>query len=197
MIQETFLANDYTHLVLAPDDMTFTRENLIQVLQDAREGDFEVIGGVCNVDLDWNYDRLLLVKDKIVPLKRENKIRYFEHISVYYYATGRLKEEYAADPIVRTVWQGFPLTCIRRDVLELIRFRTDAAYNDLPPSEGCCVDDVFSWDLIQNNIASYTDLRVRTQHLKRNKNNAFLQPLRDAKQAHYDHRKATEPMPDL
>jgi len=196
LIQEQFLSADYTHLILAPDDLTFTRENLIRLLQDVKDRNFDVIGGVCNVDLDWNDDRLLLVTDKVVPLKRENKLRYFEHIHRYYAYNGKLRPEFARDPILRTVWQGFPLTCIKRSVLEIIKLRTDAEFNDLDPAYGCCVDDVFSWDLLQNNIASYTDLRIRTKHLKKNKNNARLQPIKN-KNAYFKLEKAKEPMPEL
>jgi hypothetical protein len=73
---------------------------------------------------------------------------------------------YKQKPIIRTHWQGFPLTGIRRDVLEEIKLKTNM--------KGSSVDDVFCWDCIQNEIPMWTDLRIRMNHLKINDKNSRM-----------------------
>lgn len=177
-IQTFFLEaiEDYTHLMICPDDLLITAENITQILRDIDIYDYEVIGGVCNLDLDWNADLLIIGLEPIPPV-RSDRTRFFQKADKYFNYDGQLQYDYKQNPIIRTMWQGFPLTTIRRDVLEEITFRNDAEYNNLPIELGCCIDDVFCWDLIKHNIQSFTDLRIRMIHLKRNQQNAYLQPL--------------------
>jgi hypothetical protein len=172
-IQEFFLSRkQYTHLIIWPDDLVATRDHVWQLLYDILEYDFEVIGGICQIDNDWYYDKMIISLKALYP-NRNDRFRYFEKFEDYYWHD-KLKPEYEKNPIIRTMWQGFPLTCIRRDVLEQIQFRNDHEFNDLPKELGCCIDDVFCWDCIQNEIQTFTDLRIRMNHLKINDNNSRM-----------------------
>jgi hypothetical protein len=172
-IQEFFLSRKaYTHLILWPDDLLATREHIEQLIEDVLEHDYPVIGGICQIDNDWFYDKMIISLKALHP-KRDDRFRYFEKFEDYFWHD-ELRPQYKEKPIIRTMWQGFPLTCIRRDVLEEIKFRNDSEFNGLPKDAGCCMDDVFCWDCIQNEIQMFTDLRIRMNHLKINDNNTRM-----------------------
>jgi hypothetical protein len=115
----------------------------------------------------------MIISLKPLHPKRADRFRYFEKFEDYFH-NNQLLPEYQEKPIIRTFWQGFPLICIRRDVLEQITFRNDHEFNDLPKEAGCCLDDMFCYDCLQNEIPMFTDLRIRMNHLKINDNNAKL-----------------------
>jgi len=60
--------------------------------------------------------------------------------------------------IIKVKFSGFALCCIPRIVVEKVPFRGDL---------DCCMDATFSLDLEAEGIDQFANLRVRTQHLRR------------------------------
>jgi len=60
--------------------------------------------------------------------------------------------------IIKVKFSGFALCCIPRIVVEKVPFRGD--YD-------CCMDATFALDLADEGIEQFANLRVRTQHLRR------------------------------
>lgn len=164
-IQDYFLKNDYDYLMIYPDDLLVSSKDVSLLMFDMINYRFQVCGGFCNVDQDW-YKEYMNISLKPFKPDETDQFRYFEKFEDYFWHD-KLKPEYQEKPIIRTMWQGFPLTCIRRDVLEEIKIK--------PNMKGYAVDDAFCWDCIQNEIPMYTDLRIRMNHLKYNDNNTSMQ----------------------
>ncbi len=40
----------YTHLAVMPDDLEVRPENIMQLINDIKDGGYQVIGGMCNID---------------------------------------------------------------------------------------------------------------------------------------------------
>lgn len=178
--QEFFLENDhYSHILICPDDLLIEKEHIIQLIADTMQYNYPVIGGLCQVDNDDFKDDMAFSLTPFKP-RISDRFRYFEKFDKYFFHD-KLRSEYQDNPILRTMWQGFPLTCIRKDVIQEIGFRDDAEFKGLPRGSGCCIDDGFCYDCIQNEIPMYTDLRIRMNHLKFNDNNTRMQLVKDKK----------------
>jgi hypothetical protein len=180
LIQDFFLKNEqYTHLIIWPDDLLVSVANVTQLLLDLNQHDYPVIGGICQIDNDWYYDKMIVSLRPLYP-KRDDRFRYFEKFEDYYKYDQEINQftellpYYKDKPILRTFWQGFPFMAIKRSVLQDIEFRNDYQFNNIPKDAGCCLDDVFCWDCLQNEISMWTDLRIRMNHLKINDNNTSM-----------------------
>lgn len=165
-MRDYFLKEDYDYFIIWPDDLVATHMDLQQLIDDCNAKPYEVIGGVCQIDNTTNAD-MMAVSRRILHPKRNNRARHFETFKEFYDNNGNLWPKWRNNPIIKTRWQGFPLTCISRDVVKLIPFRNDASFNNLPLDMGCCSDDVFCWDCLQNEIEMFTDLRIRCDHLRK------------------------------
>ena len=69
-------------------------------------------------------------------------------------------------PIFRVMHSGFALQCIRRDVVEMISFVTDAADNGLKESETSSVDIMYSNSCAIAGVAIMVDPRIKMLHLR-------------------------------
>jgi hypothetical protein len=148
-----FLAHDYTHLCILPDDLIVSVEGYNTLIRDIMDNDFQVISGACNVD-NGHYKNCLnvtptyLINPTSPPeghYKKWLKIQEAEEIVSQGYSLYEVK------------FSGFPLMFIRRDVVEILPFRD---YN------GCCIDSTFCSDCVMLEIPIYVDLRVIMKHLK-------------------------------
>lgn len=177
-LRSFFLQNEeYTHLVLIPDDLVFTMEDVEQLKADLAAFDYPVLSGICNVDMDENKDKWSITENlphPVRPLKRidakENKVRRWYGWRWYSWFTDKTlqeeKERQKSD-IIRVQHSGFALQVIRRDIVDQIDFMTDAVENGIAESETSSVDIMFSNSCGKEGIPIYADTRVQTLHLRR------------------------------
>lgn len=147
---------DYTHLVLLSDDATATNENLRVLLKDVMLLDPPMIGGVCNVDMYKD-------KDKAAVTRNIPKELWIDGQREYDFYTFDDLEKLAQD-VFQVGFQGWPLTWIRRDIVELIPFRGDNILNKTPI--GYSFDVTYANDMAKHGIPMYVDRTVRLEHLK-------------------------------
>ena len=149
--------HDYTHLIIVPDDLIVTEDQIEQLFDDS---EYHVISGWCvhgktkdpRVGLDTNLSYHLFTGE---PSKGEYED--YKHITVEE-VNRILNDPGPTDhPIKEVKFSGFAPTIIPRIIVDLIPFRT---------SEGCCVDSCFAQDLDKKGIPQFVDFRVKTIELK-------------------------------
>lgn len=144
---------DYTHLIINPDDLIVTEEQIEHLLTINRE---QVISGWCvhgktkdpRVGLDTNIARNFYKGEP-------HKGNYWDYDWITVEQANYLVN--TGDEVRVVGFSGFAPTIIPRDVVEKIPFRT---------SEGCCVDSCFAQDLDKLGLKQYVDFRVKTIELK-------------------------------
>ena len=147
----------YTHLVICPDDLIITSQNLEMLLLSAIDG--KVISGWCTNTINENWKEINDSSiSETLPYKPPHKAKYdsYNFLSV----KEVLQRRKQGHTIIKINFSGFVLQVIPRRVLEIIPFRGD---ND------CCTDANFALDLADNRIDQYANLMVRTVHLRRKK----------------------------
>jgi hypothetical protein len=146
----------YTHLVILPDDLIVTQKHIDQLVEDIKERDYEVLSGICAVD------ELPINKGKYAVCQNANPSLADLSIKSYDYLTTEQRDAYLkyGFPIINVRYAGFPLIFIRRDVIEKIDFRPIPYYN-------CCPDVQFCYDCEALGISLFVDLRVVGNHLKK------------------------------
>jgi hypothetical protein len=150
-----FLYNyEYTHLVIHPDDLIATQDNLEWILLTT--GDDRVMSGWCINTIKDNWQEL---NDTNISYNlphdppAEGVYEDFNFIPVKDIET--LLSQGTA--IIKVKFAGFALCCIPRTIVEQIPFRGD---------DDCCMDSTFSLDLEAQLMEQFVNMRVRTQHLK-------------------------------
>lgn len=142
---------EYTHFVIMPDDLLVDVETIDRLISDLKKRDYPVLSGVCNFNCDKfeTYDI-----DVIIDWNHQSGREYLMMNEIpnreYYGKSGQHKG------IKRVAFSGFPLTFIRRDVLEKVPFA----------SVGKGIDSEFSVALLRAKIEQYVDFDARNLHLK-------------------------------
>lgn len=145
---------DYTHLVLATDDIVVKPEHIVQLQKDLDEFDYPVISGMMNVDQDDDVHVNLTWE---LPIK-DRKHRQYNNIR---------REMIADEPdIFQVAFSGFPLMAIRRDIVKPYIFAADKVFQGFPPYRGASLDLVFCWYCKENNIPVMVDKRIDMKHLR-------------------------------
>jgi hypothetical protein len=181
LLRQYFLEHkQYTHMILCPDDLVIKPEDMKQIKHDVLEGDYPVISGICNVDLDINKDSYTIclnIPHPVRPITRKEE-RIWKHGSIpafalpwrwYAWYNDDLikKEQELQKSIIIRVWHsGFALQAIRRDVVEQIPFQTDAVANGLEHMECSGTDIIYSNSLAASGIPQYADPRIKMVHLR-------------------------------
>jgi hypothetical protein len=159
IIREQFLkhSNQYTHLVICPDDLLIDDpKKLYTLLEDSQElGDKAIVSGYCNVDTSEN-SKYANVTQYDVSNERHGRI--------YQWFTLQQLEQHEAD-LIEVKFSGFALMVIPRAAIEQIPFRNDSSTGQFDYL-GCCVDVMFCNDAIEKGYKIYVDTDVRLQHLK-------------------------------
>lgn len=145
---------EYTHLILHPDDLIVNYEHYVKLMKNIEEHDFPVISGICNVDSN-SRNHILACVDKPFPSLKRN-IRSYKFMSVDEINTG----------IRRMLWIGFPFMWVRRDIMEKIEFEDDSRWNMNSPNLGWGFDIVFCHYCKELDIPVYADLNVFMKHYK-------------------------------
>lgn len=134
-----------------PDDLYVDYETVDKLVEDLQKKDYPVLSGICNFNCEsWTMYDVDLAIDYNNSVGREyllaNGVPKFE----YYVKSGKLSG------IKRVAFAGFPLTFIRRNVVEQIPFE----------STGQGLDSYFSLQCLIKRIDQYVDFDARNIHLK-------------------------------
>lgn len=152
---------EYTHLAIIPDDLLVDIKHVDTLLKDIDKKDYPVISGFCNFMCTT---KKFLDVIACIPYKNLNALRDMTRTGRYDFRNhimhredlNKMKEENKNDRVIQVIWSAFPLTIIRRDVVEKIPFSTNQMG----------VDTHFFQQCLQNQIKTYADLDVELFHLK-------------------------------
>ncbi len=145
---------EYSHLVLATDDIIVMPEHIEQLIRDIELLDYPVISGVMNVEQDDKFDLNIAWE---LPLK-ERRLRQYKWIK---------RDELPAKNCFKVAFSGFPLMAIRRDIVSRSSFNADRVFEGKPPDRGASLDLVFCYWCQEHDIPVYVDKRIMMYH-KRN-----------------------------
>ena len=164
VIRQYFLTHrEYDYLAILPDDLIVTPYHWHQLMSDLHEFNFEVLCGLCNLDISQEHKGMLNVCVRHLP-SRSALTRSYDWL-----IEGGPEHQAYLDcmdpPIIQVAFAGFPFMFIRRDVVAQIEFKDDLIWNPHKVS-GCCVDVIFTADCHDLGIPIYCDLRCRMNHLK-------------------------------
>lgn len=145
---------EYTHLVLATDDIVVKANHICQLAKDLEESYYPVLSGLMNVDLD---DHVFVNLSMSLPMKNR-RLRKYSWLS--------RDEVFVKDNIFQVAFSGFPLMAICRDVVKLLSFDADKVFEGLPPHRGASLDFVFCWYCQERDIPIMVDKRIDLLHLR-------------------------------
>jgi hypothetical protein len=163
MAREWFLKNEqYTHLVILPDDLIITQSNFDTLLDDAEY--YEVVSGWCRNTIrlrdDWKgppetEEQADSSFSTSLPPDPPYTGTYdkFDFVSVDTVMKMRAFGMY----YIKVKFSGFPLVFLSRYIVKAVPFRT---------SQGCCVDSCLALDLHKAGLNQWVDLSVRTTHIQ-------------------------------
>lgn len=166
---------EYTHMIIIPDDLVFTPQDVKSLYHDLREYDYPILSGICNVDLGEYKDKWSITQNlphPVRPLKKcDDPTRKRAWLGWRWYAwfdddTIKAEQQRQKSEIIRVPHSGFALQCIRRDVVEAIEFTTDGPDNGLANVETSSVDVMYSNSCAIAGIAIMVDPRIRMLHLR-------------------------------
>jgi len=151
-----FLYNyEYTHLIIHPDDLLSQNWQLEHLLLSAATD--AVMSGWCINTILPNWQELNQSSlSKTLPHNPPSEATYNTYNFMKVKNIESLLSKGTA--IIKVKFSGFALCCIPRVVLEKVAFRGD---------RDCCMDSTFALDLEDEGIEQFANLRVRTQHLRR------------------------------
>jgi len=145
---------EFTHLVLATDDIVVKPIHLHQLEKELTRHDYPVLSGLMNVDLD---DKEFVNLSMSLPLKKR-RLRQYSWMT--------RSEIFVKEDIFQVAFSGFPLMAIRRDIVEKIPFDADRVFEGLPPDRGASLDFVFCWYCQEHDIPIMVDKRIDLLHLR-------------------------------
>ena len=157
-VRNYFLANpEYTHLVLATDDIVVLPQHVEQLRKDLEEQDYPVLCGMMNVDQQEYMQELGSLNISYELALKDRKLRHYTWIT---------RKEIPPDNIFQVKFNGFALMVIRRDIVEKQAFACDGTFRLKGEQSGASVDFVFCWYCHDNNIPIFVDKRIDMQHLR-------------------------------
>ena len=153
-IRNYFLSHEeYTHLVICPDDLIITQKDIDILKGDIINSDYPIICGICNVNLN-EVNPVAIIINEIPTMDKETRSFHFN------------KFEDLKDDITQVKHAGFPLQIIRRDIVELVDFDSDSGLNGGDPDAIGNIDLIFSHNCDNLNIPIFCDRRARMIHLR-------------------------------
>lgn len=153
--RERFLiTEEYTHLVILPDDLIITQDDYDTLCDDIKRFDFKVLGCIANLDNQEQNKGLYSTQvNDVLDAMDAGNVRYN-----WMHENQRIKLM-KKNPIQKVMFSGFAFMFIRRDIVKRIPFNS-IAYS------ACCLDTRFCWDCYQLKIPIFCDFRVVGKHLK-------------------------------
>lgn len=154
---------EYTHCIVAPDDLQMTVGGMVRLMRDIDENDFPVLSGVCNYCDVWQTPDLVCTMCRIQRAHRYVNICFkpiwIDSKTGYTHYPFLTLEEFEANKGLRKVaFQGFSPAVIRRDITEMVPFR--------PVSDKFlgCFDVSFSTDCLEKGVEQHADLNAFFRH---------------------------------
>ncbi|MDR4491376.1 MAG: hypothetical protein R2685_10825 [Candidatus Nitrosocosmicus sp.] len=143
---------EYTHFVILPDDLLVPLSTLEKLIDDLKKKDYPVLSGICN----FNSEKFKSYEvDTAVDANHKNGMDYLLQNEAphrdHFVKSGQLKG------IKKVLFSGFPITFIKREILEKIDFSN---------SKGRGLDAAFAVSLLNERIDQYVDFDARSLHLK-------------------------------
>ena len=155
IMRNYFLSHpEYTHMVLATDDIVVIPEHVIQLKKDLQTHDYPVLSGMMNVNQG----------DKInvnLSMRIAAKERSFR---TYYWIN---RNDLPVQSIFQVEFSGFPLMAIRRDIVERFEFDADKILMGGKAENGASLDLVFCWKCKEVGIPIFADQRIDMRHLRK------------------------------
>jgi hypothetical protein len=147
---------EYTHLVICPDDLIVKGEHIEALKQVLEEHDYPVLAGISNITP---------AMPGFISTCRYKLPTPFRPGRVYELMTD--EEAAEANGVIEVKWTGWPAGFIARRVFDKIHLESDNALNKSPEREmGQAFDLMFCWNCEKHEIPIYVDTRVRMLHLK-------------------------------
>lgn len=144
VLREMFLdTKKYTHMIICPDDLIVQVKDYEILLNDVKEFDYPVIGGIFNI----NYQNM----DTYVAAKKLSPFRLFTN-----------EELFADGPIKQVAFDGFAFTFVRRDVVKDIEFHSKEY-------SSTAFDVAFATECQKYDIPIHVDTRAKMLHLANRK----------------------------
>lgn len=142
---------EYTHLVILPDDLLVPKATFEKLVSDLQKKDYPVLSGICNHNCTKFANYII---DVAIDYNHKSGVEYLLQNEIpnanHYLKAGEMKG------IRKVAFAGFPLTFIRRDIVEKIPF----------VAERRGVDCDFSVKLLIEKVDQYVDFDARSLHLK-------------------------------
>lgn len=152
LIRDYFLKHkQYTHLVIACSDIVVNQNHIWQLERDLQDHDYPVITGIMNICLEF-LNVYNITSNVVHPQMPEFN----------WYVEDTLPKE----NIFRVNWSGFPLMCIRRDIVERFDFEPINLYLKDKNLLYGSLDVVLCFKFFKENIPIYADKRIKLLHLK-------------------------------
>jgi len=145
---------EYTHLVLATDDIVVLPNDVHRLSKDLESQYYPVLSGLMNVDLD---DKTWVNLSMSLPMKNR-RLRSYSWLN--------REQLFVKDNIFQVAFSGFPLMAICRDVVKSLSFDADKVFEGLPPHRGASLDFVFCWYCQERDIPIMVDKRIDLLHLR-------------------------------
>lgn len=169
IMQREFLASEYTHLVIIPDDLVVGLEVWNKFMTDIEFFPNDIISGYCNLDRTFN-SGFTNISPKLVQRHRTGRTYTWFSMGGLWQEAADYRAEHPElhkdlpEYMIDVPFAGFPLFAIPREIVRKIRFTNDSpsGYDPL----GCCVDVTFCYDAIKAGYRILCDIRLRTEHLK-------------------------------
>lgn len=145
---------EYTHFVIATDDIVVLPKHIQKLQKDLEEHDFPVLSGYMNVNQNDTVDMNICKK---IGMKLRN-LRKYEWMKIHDIPDGEF---------IQVEFAGFGLTAIRRDVVESYHiFAADKVFHGEAPHRGASLDFVFCWHCKETNVPIMVDTDIKLKHLR-------------------------------
>jgi GT2 family glycosyltransferase len=151
---EWFLAhNEYTHLVIAPDDLIVKPEHIALLKQGLEEYNDPILCGFSNI---WETDDGLI--NLSIHLNASDGS--FEEIE------WMNRSELPDAELFQVEFAGYPCMAIRRDVVEKISLYDEGVFDGKKSLNGGSIDVLFCWRCKMAGIPIWVDSRLDMRHLR-------------------------------
>lgn len=167
LMRQFFLGHpQYTHMVICPDDLVVEPKNVKKLKQTLENSkiEYDVLAGVCNVDMGENKDFLCVTRNLPHPtrwVEERGQIGWRTYDWVR-------KDDPDAKGIKPVKFSGFACQAISRKVLQKMSFQDDSKFNGKPTMMTGAIDVMFANQCFKQKpfILQWVDFDNKMLHLK-------------------------------
>jgi len=142
---------EYTHLVIASDDLIVKPENIEKLIEELKKKDYSVFCGVCSINGN-DLNVINIIRTENMPTLNERHYDFIKRKDV--------------SGIIEVGFAGFPLMAIRRDMIERFDFDSQSKLEGGDPDYTGNLDLIFCIRCKENNIPIYVDTDNYMIHLR-------------------------------